>query len=283
MSVRHLLLAAALLLPAGAAQAARFTATGAPQSFTATRSGDYRIVAHGAPGGGSYYFEGGILSRQASGGSGGVATGLFHLDAGTLLTIIVGGPGQSFFGGGGGGGATWIFAGDTPYLIAGGGGGAISDPTSGIAGEASVLVGGSGAGGVSWEDAGAGAGWFGNGTFGYYFGGGGQSRPSFDGGLHVEDLRRGASGGYGGGGASTSDGIAGAGGGGYTGGNVLGGPGSAGTSYVAPFALGSQFSSGSRAGLAVIAAIPEPESWALLVIGFGVVGGTLRARRRQLA
>ena len=30
-----------------------------------------------------------------------------------------------------------------------------------------------------------------------------------------------------------------------------------------------------------IAAVPEPASWALMIIGFGMVGGTVRARRRQ--
>ena len=30
-----------------------------------------------------------------------------------------------------------------------------------------------------------------------------------------------------------------------------------------------------------IAAVPEPATWALMIIGFGMVGGTARARRRQ--
>ena len=30
-----------------------------------------------------------------------------------------------------------------------------------------------------------------------------------------------------------------------------------------------------------IAAVPEPETWALMIIGFGMVGGAVRARRRQ--
>jgi PEP-CTERM motif len=32
-----------------------------------------------------------------------------------------------------------------------------------------------------------------------------------------------------------------------------------------------------------IAAVPEPATWAMLIIGFGMVGGTLRTRRRQVA
>jgi PEP-CTERM motif len=32
-----------------------------------------------------------------------------------------------------------------------------------------------------------------------------------------------------------------------------------------------------------IAAVPEPATWALMIIGFGMIGGTLRARRRQIA
>jgi hypothetical protein len=31
-----------------------------------------------------------------------------------------------------------------------------------------------------------------------------------------------------------------------------------------------------------IAAVPEPATWALMIIGFGMIGGTLRARRRQV-
>lgn len=31
-----------------------------------------------------------------------------------------------------------------------------------------------------------------------------------------------------------------------------------------------------------IAAVPEPATWALMIIGFGIVGGTLRSRRRQI-
>jgi PEP-CTERM motif len=32
-----------------------------------------------------------------------------------------------------------------------------------------------------------------------------------------------------------------------------------------------------------IAGVPEPATWALMIIGFGMIGGTLRARRRQVA
>jgi PEP-CTERM motif len=32
-----------------------------------------------------------------------------------------------------------------------------------------------------------------------------------------------------------------------------------------------------------IAAVPEPATWALMIIGFGMIGGTLRIRRRQVA
>jgi len=36
-----------------------------------------------------------------------------------------------------------------------------------------------------------------------------------------------------------------------------------------------------NADLAVSAAVPEPATWAMLVLGFGVVGGTLRAGKRK--
>ena len=37
----------------------------------------------------------------------------------------------------------------------------------------------------------------------------------------------------------------------------------------------------SYAGTLNVAAVPEPASWGMLIAGFGIVGGSMRARRRQ--
>ncbi|MBU3078206.1 PEPxxWA-CTERM sorting domain-containing protein [Sphingomonas sp. XMGL2] len=36
-------------------------------------------------------------------------------------------------------------------------------------------------------------------------------------------------------------------------------------------------------GLAALAGVPEPQTWAMMLIGFGVIGGVQRARRRAPA
>ncbi len=36
-------------------------------------------------------------------------------------------------------------------------------------------------------------------------------------------------------------------------------------------------------GIAAIAAVPEPATWAMMLLGFGMVGGVSRARRRRPA
>jgi hypothetical protein len=35
--------------------------------------------------------------------------------------------------------------------------------------------------------------------------------------------------------------------------------------------------------IAVAQPVPEPATWAMMIVGFGAIGGTLRTRRRQLA
>lgn len=294
MAVRHLLLAvAALGLPASAS-ATRFVYSGTIETYVVPTDGIYRIMARGAGGGFSIArFSPTGRWLGSAGGNGGAAEGLFQLSAGTTFSLVIGGAGRAMsFAGAGGGGGSFVFIGATPYVIGGGGGGgglgydAIGQSVSG--------VGGTGIGGAASDAYGgaAGAGWFGDGQ---YPGFGdpetvGRSSPSFVGGYDPFAVTR--SGGFGGGGAGTlawtdsSPGYGGGGGGGYTGGNggfeIAGG--SAGTSYVAPFSLDSRFSAGrSGDGLIIISKVPEPESWALLVVGFGVVGGTLRARRRQPA
>jgi hypothetical protein len=298
MAVRHLLLAvAALGLPASA-NATRFVYSGTIDSYVVPTDGTYRIMALGAGGGVGFTGVSASGTRLIgnAGGSGGAARGLFQLSAGTTFSLVVGGAGQPSVpnSGGGGGGGSFVFIGATPYVIGGGGGG--GGTGSAAVGQSVAGAGGTGGGGVvvSADGGAPGAGWFGNGQT--IFGssnpdGAGKSAPSFAGG--VDSYIGFTIGGFGGGGSNNPGllgdghpGYGGGGGGGYTGGNGAGefGGGFAGTSYIAPFSLDSSFTSGRRGdGLIIISKVPEPESWALLVVGFGVVGGTLRARRRQLA
>ncbi|OSZ70534.1 hypothetical protein CAP39_06035 [Sphingomonas sp. IBVSS1] len=146
---------------------------------------------------------------------------------------------------------------------------------------------------MAFDGGSPGAGWFSDGQILVGVGnpdGSGKSGPSFAGGY--DPFWSSNSGGFGGGGSGNpfgdlhQPGYGGGGGGGYTGGNGAGdyGGGFAGTSYVASFALSSSFAAGrSGDGFVQIAAVPEPASWALLIIGFGAVGGTLRARRLRPA
>jgi hypothetical protein len=283
MAVRHLLLAVAALGLPTSANATRFVYSGMIDSYVAPTDGVYRILARGAGGGTSLIPSptgmGGLV--RIAGGNGGIASGLFQLSAGTMFSLVVGGAGSNgFHRGSGGGGGSFVFIGGTPYVVGGGGGGG----SVGAIGQSVSGVGGPGSGGFIFgpDDGASGAGWLGNGqTYGNP-NAVGKSAPSFAGGSGEPP------GGFGGGGSGNAGFsydycicYGGGGGGGYTGGNAEGG---AGTSYVAPFSLGSNFTGGRRGdGLIIISKVPEPESWALLVIGFGVVGGTLRARRRQLA
>ena len=132
--------------------------------------------------------------------------------------------------------------------IAGGGGGFLGD---GQKGGASYLDGL--AGGAAFE-AGGGAGGFGGGGGGSAIGGGGG-------------------GGYSGGG-----------GGGYVQG-FGGGFGGGGGSYVSSAALFQSFGQSANAGngLVTIDAVPEPSSWALMMVGVALFGARLRQGRRALS
>jgi hypothetical protein len=47
-------------------------------------------------------------------------------------------------------------------------------------------------------------------------------------------------------------------------------------------AVGStELSGGTFGGTLTFAAVPEPATWALLILGFGLVGGALRRKERQ--
>ncbi len=49
-----------------------------------------------------------------------------------------------------------------------------------------------------------------------------------------------------------------------------------GTGNVGPFATGDTFTIGLSQG-----AVPEPATWALMLLGFGLVGGAMRSKKRQ--
>ena len=235
--------------------------TPGPGTFTAPVTGVYDILAFGGSGG-------------ASGGNGGLGAevgGDFKLTAGEVLSIVVGDGLQPFEGsGGGGGGATLVLTSTrAPLLIAGGGGGAGGAQDGGDG-----LIPGSGGGGSG------GAGGYGGG------GGGGGGLYSAGGGA-----LGGAAGGYGGGGGNTNpdpDFDFGGGGGGYSGGDggdYNGGGGGGGTSLNNAFAnivaiSGAWGGSGQLDIDFVGPAVPEPSTWAMLLLGFTGLGA-LAYRGRQ--
>lgn len=132
--------------------ATNFNYSGGVQNWLAPVSGHYDIVAYGAQGGGSYMSA--FQSQFTLGKAGGLGAGMggdFHLAAGDLLDIVVGGRGGDTYNGfgssGGGGGGSFVIqeipGGRDLLLAAGGGGGtAYNSADSGIWGfEQNVEVG----------------------------------------------------------------------------------------------------------------------------------------------
>ncbi len=297
--------AACLMVGTAAAPASAvvtFEYTEAIVSWTAPMTTQYRITAIGAAGANG--------SRppigRAIGGRGASIAGSFSFSAGQTFFVAVGGRGgDDACNAGGGGGSFFVGANNAPLLVAGGGGGArvsgvapfqdasITEDATAASGTSQTRASGfsttaRGQGGrvssASWGS--AGAGFFSNGQADFaganaggkswsngLAGGVGNNPPAF--------------GGFGGGGSG--NGACGGGGGGYTGGDggrVAGGGGSfnAGADPVAIAGVGD------GDGLITIdfdslppSAVPEPASWALLVAGFGVLGGSLRRRRSVAA
>jgi hypothetical protein len=225
--------------------------TGSIASCTIPYTGTYRLTAYGADGG-----DGSLEGPPTDiypGGKGAAIAGRFLLEAGDVLTILVGGRGQSVppqpgtaipFAGGGGGGSFIALqrggGGPVPLLIAGGGSGGPSEfgGQDGRALEDSPGVpsgagkqDGAGAGG-SAGSGGGGATAAGGGAGGGGFSGDGGNGPTSTGGLSFLNGGAGgtpggpggcigAAGGFGGGGAgacSFIDGAGSGGGGGYSGG-----------------------------------------------------------------
>ncbi len=296
---RPLLAATALLTLAASTVSAgavptTFAYTGALQTFTASSTGTYDIVAIGAGGGDS------TSGAGLPGGLGARVEGSFDLIAGEVLSILVGGHGITGGTGGGGGGSFVVEVGGIPLLVAGGGGG--SSLFGGGDGTGVEGTGGGGAGGSGnpfSSGGGGGGGLLGNGATG----GAGTSprtglitNPGGGGGLAFVNGGAGGAaasaspgaGGFGGGGGRGDGG--GGGGGGYTG-------GTGGFSGLAQGGLGgSSFDAGDLPvvtlaanvgdGSVVISAlslpptsVPEPASLALL--GASLVGAGL-VRRRQV-
>src|SRR5690606_2160396 len=92
------------------------------QQFTVPSSGIWKIETRGAEGGSSI----GGTNTGTVGGKGAIMIGEFNLNAGDVLSVVVGQMGAStgYAGGGGGGSYVVLTTGTVPLCIAGGGGGA---------------------------------------------------------------------------------------------------------------------------------------------------------------
>ncbi len=202
-------------------------------SYTIPTTGTYTIDAFGAQGGklGSFL-----------GGKGGELKADFNLNAGTLLSILIGQQGndgnsgaRSGGGGGGGGGGAFVKNGSTILIAAGGGGGSsnLNDDFGGGGGGGGVSGGNGGflsnVGGVGGVNGGNGGNSISNDGIGNLIdagGGGGGIAASFAGGI----VNSGGNGGFGGGGGggSSSFVISGGGGGGSFGSSTFGSGGNGG-------------------------------------------------------
>lgn len=266
-----------------AADAATFFYSGSAVQYTIPTTGLYDLSALGGSGGNAFY---------GPGGSSGSAAGRFNFNAGSVLDIYVGGGGGGGFFGGGGGGGTFVLLGSTVEMVAGGGGGGAATFFGGLhyGGNAGTGGAGSGNGGAGGSYAytapasGGGAGV--NGGGGGPAGGATPANGAGGGGGYG-----GAVGGFGGGGGG---GAGGGGGGGYTGGNGGGlyAGGGGGTSFVNAAATNASIGVAPGAGDGtfeidavnpVVAAVPEPATWAMMILGLGGVGAAMRrARARRL-
>jgi hypothetical protein len=282
---------------AGAATAAvEFDYTGSITTWVVPETGTYQIFGAGAQGG----IGGSEGPGGQAGGLGAEVGGLVSLQAGEVLSIVVGGMGSGNGVndlGGGGGGATWLFVpgGSNPLLVAGGGGGNTWFGGIGAGGAADLANPGSGAGGsasLAPYSGGGGAGWLSPGGDGGVSpiqpqGTGGQGPNSFAGGYTTGNLDgfcciNRQTGGFGGGGGAGFN--FGGGGGGYTGGSESEG----GTSYLSPGFVDVTANSGVQTGSGVLtinflSATPEPPEWALFGVGALLVAAVLRRKAQVVA
>lgn len=284
------IVAGLLALPASASAAQIFTqiyfATdgGFMDGYTFSETGDYRVSILGAAGGGAF------------GGFGASLIADFTLTAGTRFDILIGKSGgrRSGFEANRGGGGTFVIVDGRAFVVAGGGGGSgqggNGDANSGESGTSGSAGGGNGpVGGVEGGGRGGQGGQGGNapvdrggqGGGGYLSGGSPSGGASYQ---NVINSRRGDVA------SLTTGGQALAGGGGGGGGGSF--VDSAGRLIFDPaFEIGRPMS--EDGGLAIWrisstvppAAVPEPATWALMIIGFGAVGTAMRRghtmRRRE--
>lgn len=300
-------IAAALGSASIPAEAVTFLYTGALATYVVPASRWYELTVLGAQGG-AYDFN--------LGGFGASITANFFLYANTELTVVVGG--QGFVAGGdtaaGGGGMSFVSDGMTPLVVAGGGGGAAWRNAPGGGGQIGtdgqgIFGGVNGSGGTN---AASGAGWNSDGAYNEpsaFFGAGGRSWPTFAGGAPNNGespiSQAPGPGGFGGGGGGGYS--CGGGGGGYSGGS--GGYQSAAQSFCGGGGGGGSFTSPDAKNVVAIAgksiayvpdgnpfpeigpydgfvsiefasAVPEPSTWAMLILGFGLSGAMLRRKRK---
>ena len=266
---------------------------------------DYDFVVAGAGGGDTYATPGGIVSVSNVGGGGALTSATIHFDAGVYLTFDVGvfGTTQAGVGGGGGGGSA-VIQGFSPLMVAGGGGGAgngsgdtgldastsSSGTTSGNGAPGSGAMGG----GAGSSDCFLGYDCYGGGSGGAGVVGLGATNPDYGGGFGGAMVLAGGNHASSGGGG---------GGGGYSGGaggdayenffNHYGHAGGGGGSFN-NFA-GSFLTTGANFGDGYVllsydappppppsppppSGVPEPSTWAIMLVGVGLMGGRLRRR-----
>jgi hypothetical protein len=300
-----ILASAAVALSASAASADIYNFQGSIVNFTVLTSGIYDITAAGAQGGSN--LDNDYVSGMA-GGYGALMEGQVALSAGQVLEIAVGGQGTrgDYYVGplryigdspGGGGGSFVVLknAADlTPLLIAGGGGG--GGYGNGSYGGAGLATTSGCVGFYPYQNAGGGGGFYSGGGGGQLYSGvGGQSFLDGAGGGYVSQGYNPGEGGFGGGGSGGGRGAGnGGGGGGYNGGGggAIGRGGGGGGSYFIsdqgfdPLLV--QAVSGAQAGNGYVSidylrAVPEPATWAMMLVGFGGLGAVLRRRRSQAA
>jgi hypothetical protein len=284
--------ALAILASAAGANAETFVSTGAVQTFTASVPGEYAVELLGASGGSSTAFG-------SVGGLGAEVSGDVFLTAGEDLTLFVGGKGESAISGaGGGGGGSFVFHGTNVLAVAGGGGGVgYGNGGPGLAGTSGGAGTGALAGNGGMDGGGGGGGAEGGGGAGVKagsagYGGDGLDRGD-DGGLGGKFPNGGGGGlisgggGFGGGGGGGLNG--GGGGSGFSGGGGggLNGGGGGGGSYLSSLFKDQVLTTGGASrgdgsiSVDLLKAVPEPSTWAMMLMGFAGLGWLAHARRRK--
>jgi PEP-CTERM motif len=279
----------ALAAPAAADTVPFVDITPGPTTFTAPETGVYDILAFGAQGG---------TGDSGAGGLGAEVGGDFELTKGEVLSIVVGGQGGAGIAGGGGGG-TFVVSDLTRAILIGGGGGGTAGGGFGVGGPGLMSGGGGGSrgvgGGLGGADGsggrtglsrggGAGGGLNSAGASASGGGGGGAAAGGAGGAGRNGGSVGGVGGGGGGGGGFV---LAGGGGGGFSGGGGGGaGGGGGGGSLNDAFANLIGFD-GVRSGNGeleidfVAPAVPEPSTWAMLLLGFAGLGALAYRRNRS--